>query len=217
MYCVFVASPLWLAVGPRSAWGGLFAGFLSVCPFDCTAFAVSGRVGIPWTGLATPVGLLVTPTDRPRSVRNRCVIEVFGGVCVCCPLVFEFSVGVGGFVIGLGQISFFFSFFLYKKGDKTAIIPEEVFNELHYIAESIQLLTSFLKGTSDVVWRWNCIIHKKEIILAPKFPSFMSCKERIYKKNGLNKYILQKPKDLDKNGFLIKVMVIEYVLLAVWL
>ena len=38
-----------------------------------------------------------------------CVIEVFGGVCVCCPLVFEFSVGIGVFVIGLGQISFFFS------------------------------------------------------------------------------------------------------------
>ena len=28
---------------------------------------------------------------------------------MCCPLVFEFSVGIGGFVIGLGQISFFFS------------------------------------------------------------------------------------------------------------
>ena len=72
-----------------------------MCPFDYTAFAVSG--------LTTPVGLLVTPTDRPKSVRNRCVIEVFGGVCVCCPLVFEFSVGIGGFVIRLGQISFFFS------------------------------------------------------------------------------------------------------------
>ena len=33
-------------------------------------------------GLTTPVGWLVTPTDRPKSVRNRCVIEVFGGVCV---------------------------------------------------------------------------------------------------------------------------------------
>ena len=30
---------------------------------------------------------------------------------MCCLLVFEFSVGIGGFVIGLGQISFFFSFF----------------------------------------------------------------------------------------------------------
>ena len=28
---------------------------------------------------------------------------------MCCPLVFEFSVSIGGFVIGLGQISFFFS------------------------------------------------------------------------------------------------------------
>ena len=28
---------------------------------------------------------------------------------MCCPLVFEFSVGIGVFVIGLGQISFFFS------------------------------------------------------------------------------------------------------------
>ena len=28
---------------------------------------------------------------------------------MCCPLVFEFSVGIGGFVIGLGQISFFCS------------------------------------------------------------------------------------------------------------
>ena len=26
---------------------------------------------------------------------------------MCCSLVFEFSVGIGGFVIGLGQISFF--------------------------------------------------------------------------------------------------------------
>ena len=28
---------------------------------------------------------------------------------MCCPLVFKFSVGIGGLVIGLGQISFFFS------------------------------------------------------------------------------------------------------------
>ena len=32
---------------------------------------------------------------------------------MCCPLVFEFSVGIGVFVIGLGQISFFF--FLAQK------------------------------------------------------------------------------------------------------
>ena len=46
------------------------------------------------------------PTDRPKSVRNRCVIEVLVEF-VCCPLVFEYSVGIGGFFIGLGKISFF--------------------------------------------------------------------------------------------------------------
>ena len=53
---------------------------------------------------------LVTPTDRPRSVRNRCLIELFCGVVcvVTCP--FDISVGVGAFVIGLGQISSFLSF-----------------------------------------------------------------------------------------------------------
>ena len=33
---------------------------------------------------------------------------------MCCPLVFEFSVGIGVFVIGLGQISFFFFLHIYK-------------------------------------------------------------------------------------------------------
>ena len=52
---------------------------------------------------------VVTPTDRPKSVRNRCVIEVFMA-CLCCRVAFlDFSVGVGAFVIGLSQISSFFS------------------------------------------------------------------------------------------------------------
>ena len=52
---------------------------------------------------------IVTPTDRPKSVRNCCVIEVFGGVYVLSSCFFGFSVGVGAIVIGLSQISFFFS------------------------------------------------------------------------------------------------------------
>ena len=52
---------------------------------------------------------IVTPTDRPTSVRNRCVIEVFGGVFVLSRCLLDFSVGVGAFVIGLSQIAFFFS------------------------------------------------------------------------------------------------------------
>ena len=52
---------------------------------------------------------LVTLTDRPKSVRNRCLIELFCGVVcvVTCP--FDLFVGVGAFVIGLGQISSFLS------------------------------------------------------------------------------------------------------------
>ena len=46
---------------------------------------------------------VVTPTDRPTSVCNRCVIGV-----LCCRLVVEFPVGIRAFVIGLSQISFFF-------------------------------------------------------------------------------------------------------------
>ena len=52
---------------------------------------------------------VVTPTDRPKSVRNRCVIEVFGGVFVLSRCFLDFSVDVGAFVIGLTQISSFFS------------------------------------------------------------------------------------------------------------
>ena len=55
---------------------------------------------------------VVIPTDRPKSVRNRCVIEVLVAF-LFCPLVFEFSVGIEVFVIGLSQISFFFSLHIH--------------------------------------------------------------------------------------------------------
>ena len=44
---------------------------------------------------------LVTPTDRPKSTRNRCVIDIFDGVFMLTLLFLEFSVGVRAFVIGL--------------------------------------------------------------------------------------------------------------------
>ena len=49
----------------------------------------------------------MTPTDRPKSVHNRCVIENFGGVFVLSRSFLDFSVGVGAFVIGLSKISSF--------------------------------------------------------------------------------------------------------------
>ena len=45
----------------------------------------------------------------PKSVRNRYVIELFGGVFVLSLYLFDSSSGIGAFVIGLSQISFFFS------------------------------------------------------------------------------------------------------------
>ena len=51
----------------------------------------------------------VTPTDLPKSVRNSCVIKVFGGVFMLSRCFLDCSVGVGFFVTGLSQISFFFS------------------------------------------------------------------------------------------------------------
>ena len=68
-----------------------------------------------WVGLTrNPVNhtswvVVVAPTDRPMSVRNRCVIELFGGVFVLsfCPV--DISVGIRAFVIRLSQISSFFS------------------------------------------------------------------------------------------------------------
>ena len=51
----------------------------------------------------------VAPTDRPKSVRNSCVIKVFGGVFMYSRCFLDCSVGVGVFVTGLSQISSFFS------------------------------------------------------------------------------------------------------------
>ena len=47
--------------------------FLNVCHFDYTAFAVSGKVGIPYTGLTTPVGWQSLPQ---LTVLSRSAIVV---------------------------------------------------------------------------------------------------------------------------------------------
>ena len=68
-----------------------------MCPFDYTAFVVSGKVGYPVNGFNhTSEMTAVTPTDRPKSVRNRCVIEVLVAF-LCCPLLFEFFCWHRGF------------------------------------------------------------------------------------------------------------------------
>ena len=56
---------------------------------------------------------IVTRIDRPKSVRNRCVIEGFWSVFVLSLCFLDFYVGVGAFVIGLSQIFSFFSLFFF--------------------------------------------------------------------------------------------------------
>ena len=58
----------------------------------------------------TSRGTAVTPTDRPKLVRNSCVIKVFGGVFMLSRCFLDCSVGVGVFVTVLSQISSFFSY-----------------------------------------------------------------------------------------------------------
>ena len=52
---------------------------------------------------------VVTPTDRPESVRNRCVIELFVALFVLSLCPFDISACVGAFDIGLSQLFSFFS------------------------------------------------------------------------------------------------------------
>ena len=82
--------------------------------FKRVSFWLHGCCG-EWEGWARkPVNhtswvAVVNPTDRPKSVRNRCVIELFCDVVYVVILPFYNSAGVEAFVIGLSQISSFFS------------------------------------------------------------------------------------------------------------
>ena len=84
---------------------------LDVCPSDYTAVAGSGKVGPVNQVNHTSWVAVVTSTDRPKSVRNRCVIKLFVALFVLSLCPFGISVGVGAFVIRLSQISSFFSFY----------------------------------------------------------------------------------------------------------
>ena len=60
--------------------------------------------------------------SRPKSVRNRCVIELFVALFVLSLCPFDISVGVGAFVIGLSQISSFFSQWLTFRSSYLVVI-----------------------------------------------------------------------------------------------
>ena len=89
-----------------SAWGGCWFDvyirrfiykFLNVCPFNYTAVAGSGKVGPVNQVNHTSWVAVVTPTDRPKSVPNRCLIDLFCGVVCVVTLPFWHFRGCGGF------------------------------------------------------------------------------------------------------------------------
>ena len=73
-----------------------------------TSHPKRGRKSLTTASLLKPNSWMtvVTPTDRPKLVRNRCVIEVLVAF-LCCPLGFRIFCWYRVFVIGLSQICFF--------------------------------------------------------------------------------------------------------------
>ena len=59
-----------------------------MCPVDYTAVAGSGKVGPVNKVNHTSWVTVVTPIDRPKSVGNRCVIELFCDVVCVVTLPF---------------------------------------------------------------------------------------------------------------------------------
>ena len=79
----------------------------------------------------------------PKSVRNSCVIKVFGGVYMLSRCFLDCSAGVGVFVTGLSQISSFFS----KTGPKF----------IHQGDHKTMLTVLWKVGMNDSVWKFLLI------------------------------------------------------------
>ena len=78
--------------------------------FKCVSFWLHGCCGESEGGPVNQVYhtswvAVNTPTDRPKSVRNCCLIEFFVALFVLSLCPFDISIRVGAFGIGLCQIS----------------------------------------------------------------------------------------------------------------
>ena len=80
---------------------------------------------------------IITPADRPKSVRNRCVIEVFGGVLCVVTLLFGFFCRCKGFCHRAESDLFLLSYWYF--------IHFATFNLIHRIRKqrTIQLKQTF--------------------------------------------------------------------------
>ena len=78
---IFMTSPFGLLL-VCCLYKEVYLQILNVCPFDYTGVAGSGKVGPVNQVNRTSWVTVFTLTDSPKSVRNRCVIELFGVVFV---------------------------------------------------------------------------------------------------------------------------------------
>ena len=100
-----MTSPLGVAVGLLSLKGGLLTNCYMCLLLIARMFLGVGRLG-PLTGQPHSLVAVVTPTERHKSVCNRCVIGLFVTLFVLSLCPFDIS------VIGLSQISPFL--FIYQ-------------------------------------------------------------------------------------------------------
>ena len=80
---------------------------------------------------------IVTITDRPSSVRNRCVIEVFDGVFLLSRCFLDFSVCRGLCHRAVSDLFLFlWHFVLYLSSQRTAV-------KMHIVSTNIKILRWF--------------------------------------------------------------------------
>ena len=99
---------------------------LNECPLDYKAVAREGWARKP----------VVTPTDRPKSVRNRCVIEFFVEFFCCHFATFVISVRIRTFVMGQSDLFLFLyclcNFNHLHKGLSFIVVTQCINKSFHY-------------------------------------------------------------------------------------
>ena len=100
---------------------------------------------------------VATPTDRPKSVRNRCLIGLFVALFVLSLCPFDIFVGEGTFVIGLSQISCFLSLFRKFYGRYGDLIQQYEVSLSRMLNDILTLAQQWLPNQSDfppISWPW---------------------------------------------------------------
>ena len=122
-----------------------FKTFLNVCHFDYTAVAGSGKVGPVNQVNHTSWVAVVILTDRPKSVRNSCVIELFCGVVCVVTLPFRHFCWCMGFCYRTESDPFLFLMEYFETNNWYIVEPAFVF---------YMYLFSFIAGCG--YWKRQC-------------------------------------------------------------